>query len=368
MQSPLPPRLRDLDYARTVLFGLGIVLHSAWLLRHQSPVLQAVHDVIHSFRMPGFFVIAGFFSALMLKKYSPREFLVRRVQRLGLPLITFVAVDIAIDCANVYNWTDYSGELSRDYWISGDWLEYLWFLGTLLSYVVILFAVREIWHSMEARVSSLKLKPAFFLVTIALISFGSAHLERVLPGKPWRNVWLVADQLKFFEYIGYFIAGYLLFHHRIVLNTLSRQVGWSMASVALFWVVAPMVGKNLLGGRFIEFWQAIYCLNVCAILFWCGKQFFSNSETIEKLSNASYTIYLVHWPILVLLSRIFGNEGIPIALLFLTYVVITSILSYAVHIYVVDRFPLLAFLMNGRPRAQDQPVAQPGEQVALEST
>ncbi|HTL18721.1 MAG TPA: acyltransferase family protein, partial [Patescibacteria group bacterium] len=214
MQSPLTPRLRDLDYARTVLFGLGIVLHSAWLLRLQSPALQTVHDVIHSFRMPGFFVIAGFFSALMLKKYSPREFLVRRVRRLCLPLITFVAVDIAIDSANVYTWTDYSPELNRAYWISGHWLEHLWFLGTLLSYVVILFAVHEIWQSMERRVASLKLTPALFLAGIAAISFGSAHFERLLPGQPWRSVWLFADQIMFFQYIGFFVAGYLLFHHR----------------------------------------------------------------------------------------------------------------------------------------------------------
>jgi glucan biosynthesis protein C len=315
--------------------------------------------------MPAFFVIAGFFSALMLVKYSPREFLVRRVQRLALPLITFVCLDIAIDCANLYNWSDYSGELSRDYWVSGHWLEHLWFLGTLLSYVVVLFALSEIWHSMEARVWNLKLNPALFLFAIALISFGSAHLERVLPGKPWRDVWLFADQLKFFEYIGYFVAGYVLFHHRAVLNSLTRHVALNVASVTLFWVAASTLGKSLWGARFVEFWQAIYCLNVCAILFWCGRQFFSNSETIEKLSNASYTIYLVHWPILVLLNRIFRDDGIPIAFLFATYIAITSILSYAVHIYLVDRFPLLAFLMNGRPRTQQQPA---GEQIALEST
>jgi glucan biosynthesis protein C len=318
--------------------------------------------------MPGFFVIAGFFSALMLKKYSPREFLVRRVRRLCLPLITFVAVDIAIDSANVYTWTDYSQELNRAYWISGHWLEHLWFLGTLLSYVVILFAVHEIWQSMERRVASLKLTPALFLAGIATISFGSAHFERLLPGQPWRSIWLFADQIMFFQYIGFFVAGYLLFHHRTVLNSLSKHVIWSFASVALFWLAEPLMTESPGGRRIIEVWQAVYCLNVCAILFWCGKQFFSKSETIEKLSNASYTIYLVHWPILVLLNRIFGNEGIPTALLFMTYVVITSILSYALHIYVVDRFPLLAFLMNGRPRTQEQAIGQPAEQIVLEST
>jgi hypothetical protein len=67
---------------------------------------------------------------------------------------------------------------------------------------------------------------------------------------------------------------------------------------------------------------------------------------------------------MVLLSRIFGNE----ALLFGTYIVITSILSYALHIYVVDRFPLLAFLMNGRPRTQEQPLDPPAERIVLETT
>src|SRR4051812_7195097 len=189
--------------------------------------------------MPAFFVIAGFFSALMLTKYSPKEFLVRRLQRLAVPLVTFVGIDIAIDCANLSNWTDYSQELSRKYWVTGQWLEHLWFLATLLTYVVVLFAFH--WRSSESKWIRLRVSPIAFVLGIAVISFGFGHLERALPGAPWRKMWFFADQVKLFEYAGFFIAGYLLFHQRAVLNSLSRNVGWNAASIVLFWVATPFV-------------------------------------------------------------------------------------------------------------------------------
>jgi len=73
---------------------------------------------------------------------------------------------------------------------------------------------------------------------------------------------------------------------------------------------------------------------------------------IERLSGASYTIYLVHWPILVLLNRVFVNDGLPVPMLFTLFVVLTSILSYAAHIYVIEKSPVLALLLNGRPLSE----------------
>ncbi len=44
-------------------------------------------DWLHSFRMPLFFLIAGFFGRMMLMKYGTGEFLRRRWWRIGLPLL-----------------------------------------------------------------------------------------------------------------------------------------------------------------------------------------------------------------------------------------------------------------------------------------
>lgn len=46
-----------------------------------------VQDWLHSFRMPLFFLISGFFCRMMWLKYGTRGYLIRRWMRLGLPLL-----------------------------------------------------------------------------------------------------------------------------------------------------------------------------------------------------------------------------------------------------------------------------------------
>lgn len=48
---------------------------------------QAIDDWLHSFRMPLFFLISGFFANMMLRKYGWRQFLFRRWWRIGAPFL-----------------------------------------------------------------------------------------------------------------------------------------------------------------------------------------------------------------------------------------------------------------------------------------
>jgi len=67
-----------------------------------------LHDFIHSFRMQGFFLLAGFFSGMSLLKDSPQEFLRKRVCRLGIPLLFCgLIVNHFLNCANHQRWSDF---------------------------------------------------------------------------------------------------------------------------------------------------------------------------------------------------------------------------------------------------------------------
>ena len=73
-------RFHALDALRAAMMFLGIYLHAVvayspnggWLLK--PPQLTTTLDwsmiVIHIFRMPVFYVMAGFFSALLLQRYE----------------------------------------------------------------------------------------------------------------------------------------------------------------------------------------------------------------------------------------------------------------------------------------------------------
>ena len=94
-------RIHGLDALRAVLMLLGVFLHAtlAYLAGldwgAQDPDNQAhwphvVLDGIHLFRMPAFFVISGFFGALLLERRGLGAMMKNRWSRIFLPLLVFL--------------------------------------------------------------------------------------------------------------------------------------------------------------------------------------------------------------------------------------------------------------------------------------
>ena len=94
-------RWHSLDALRATMMLLGLVLHTAinylpaipenanWPYQDAatSLVLAWLIAFIHMFRMPTFFVVAGFFAAFVYQRRGPRAFLRHRLSRLGVPLL-----------------------------------------------------------------------------------------------------------------------------------------------------------------------------------------------------------------------------------------------------------------------------------------
>ena len=99
-QSDVPSsRFYDMDALRAFAMSLGVVLHTCLFLTVGTgwPVLDAAADeadqvygtinaVIHGFRMPLFFMVSGFFSALLWQRRGLRALAVQRLKRVGVPL------------------------------------------------------------------------------------------------------------------------------------------------------------------------------------------------------------------------------------------------------------------------------------------
>ncbi len=95
-ENPAFARRPDLDALRAVAMLLGIVLHAAlsffpsyWMVadRRQDAAFGVVVSAIHGFRMPLFFVMSGFFSAMLLHRRGRRSLVKHRFFRVFLPLV-----------------------------------------------------------------------------------------------------------------------------------------------------------------------------------------------------------------------------------------------------------------------------------------
>lgn len=100
-------RRPDLDALRAGAMLLGIVLHaslsffpSLWMVTdiRQDSTFGIVFSAIHGFRMPLFFVMCGFFSAMLLHKRGCGALVKHRFQRVFLPLLAgmFTIVPLTI--------------------------------------------------------------------------------------------------------------------------------------------------------------------------------------------------------------------------------------------------------------------------------
>lgn len=99
MTPPAPPpdpRRHDLDALRAAAMLLGIVLHAGlsfapfpWPVQdtRQSESYGLLFAAIHGFRMPVFFLLSGFFTAMLWRRRGLKSLLSHRLRRVFLPFL-----------------------------------------------------------------------------------------------------------------------------------------------------------------------------------------------------------------------------------------------------------------------------------------
>ena len=119
------PRRHDLDALRAIAMLLGIALHAALSYIPMPQGGWAIHDVrqsssmavfitlIHGFRMPLFFLISGFFTAMLWRKRGLRSVLWQRFKRIFLPLVIGVFTIIPILWVAIIGAAMYQSSLDR---------------------------------------------------------------------------------------------------------------------------------------------------------------------------------------------------------------------------------------------------------------
>ena len=90
-------RYHALDALRAAMMFLGIYLHAVvayspnggwpWKQAEQTRLLDWSLSIIHVFRMPIFYAMAGFFTALLIARYGMRGAAWNRFLRIAVPFV-----------------------------------------------------------------------------------------------------------------------------------------------------------------------------------------------------------------------------------------------------------------------------------------
>ena len=349
-------RFHHLDAARALFMLLGIPFHASlafagghWLVMSGSsdPFLAAIPPILSDFRMPGFFLIACFFAAMLLERRARGDWLKNRAERLGVPLLFGLAAIVPLQQAIVAAAPD--GIVDRA--AAADPLSHLWFLPTLLLLCLLLAAVWPL-------VVRSKAIPAPRIVTLAVL-------------------------LAFYE-LGLFVVEHLL---KSDLNFAAGflNLGAWLTFLPFFAIGVVLKRSPALWQRFATFDPAVAMLGLVAltmhVFLWsdtsriglvldimvdgisslCLTQTIlallmrfvtKGSQTIDRLVDASFTIYLLHHPVVIALAIASIAMQVPALVAWPLICMAALALPYAVH-RVLRRSPLALWLMNGvRPDAR----------------
>lgn len=339
-------RLHGLDALRGGALLLGVVLHASlaffpqqsWIVADESTSIGAawLFFAIHLFRMTAFFLIAGLFARMMLARKGWFGFARDRFMRITGPLAAFwLPVMAGIITALVWN-ANVQG------WVvpgappppppTYDWtnfpLTHLWFLYVLTLFYAVMLIVRAPfaaldqtggWGRIVDRMTGALIGPWTPVVLAAPLAV-ALYLDPkwvAFFAVPTPDEGLVPDTAALVGFGLAFGLGFLLDRRR---DLLDRIAAWS----PLFLVVAVAAGiaaYGLAGGPDLEpmaeatdqkaMAAAVTSLAVYssafAVMGLCLKFLSGHSPVRRYLADASYWVYILHLP-LVMLAQVWVQD------------------------------------------------------------
>ncbi|MCB2061566.1 MAG: acyltransferase family protein [Novosphingobium sp.] len=342
-------RIHFLDVARALFMLLGIPFHAAlayttatWAVSSpdRSALLEYLPAFLSTFRMPGFFLIAGFFAALLLERRNAADWLRMRAVRLGIPLLTGVALIVPVQNALLRLGPRDAVELPGHG--AEALLSHLWFLPVLLMLCTGLAAawalVKRIrWPDLPfwalgllAGLWLVGLHSAKTLVNLAPMG-GLIDLQSVLADAP------------------FFLLGVAARRNPAILARLTRLEGRSVAIGLLALVVHIQFRHSAGAAEFLvaKLSEGLAALSLMqAVIAILARHFDRPSPFVDRMVDASFTIYLLHHPVIIGLTLLLLPIALPPVLEWALICVVTLTATYLLH-QAVRRSRVMLILFNG---------------------
>ncbi len=175
---------------------------------HGHFLFNIISSVLHDFRMHGFYLIAGFFTALSLNKKDRLTFLKDRFIRLGIPLF-FVGLTLNVVMLELLSKNKPIDFIS--FIIKGDWLVHLWFLGNLLVYILIclLLKIDKLFNKIKIRYNNIIFINIVIVMTISL----STVIFDYIGSSIEKDVFSFISIERLFIYFPIYLSGILFYYN-----------------------------------------------------------------------------------------------------------------------------------------------------------
>lgn len=352
-----PARIEGLSTWRAMLMLMGIVFHATcWHEGH--PLFQGIVLASSTFRMGCFFLISGLLGGYALRRRAPHAWLRQRIVRIGIPALFAYAtitpiIGLLLDAAPP------TAFIPRP--IPFDWY-HLWFLFALVAYAPLTLLLHRLDRTtgMVAGVERLcRILPGaqtWVLLAVALASLVPMVLVSWMLDQ-WTSTTYRAPLLQLRLIAGYapvYGFGFLLARSALLRDTMIGRVTAPVAilmliAAAYIWqfAILPMPVRAWTNATLV-IGAAFGPPAAASLILRSALAIRSVPPFVQKLADASFTMYLLHYPIIVAIKIALVSATRDPGIAFMCAIPVAAILSYAAHRRIVLRSPRLGFLLNGR--------------------
>jgi glucan biosynthesis protein C len=371
--SPGASRLHHLDALRALTMFLLLPAHALTLIGLQRGGWNDLEDsafwAIHVFRLPLFFLVAGFFAALLLDSRGVASLIHNRAIRIGIPLVLGVLIvapllSLSLHAASGGTFRPEEATLAT---FTTPRPSYLWFLWYLTLLYVGALGLRSTLGTRGSAMAALRgvgawllshrLGPILLAVPTAALLYRQPTWMASTPGDSFKPD---PDLLAY--YAIFFAAGWTIFATPGLRNSIElrpwRYVAFTAlalpAALALYLVQSePSIGE----GR----WFHILALLLLSVATWAmvlgllgiSRRFLkAQNPRLRYLADASYWIYLSHLLPMAALAILILDLNIPDGLRFALLIAATLSLIYPAYGAFV-RYSAIGRVLHG-PRSRSE--------------
>lgn len=366
---PASPRYYDLDALRAFVMFLGVLLHASLFLLPGAPwpALDAaapeastfygtLTSVIHGFRMPLFFLLSGYFSAMLWQRRGLRPLAAQRLKRVGVPLAAgcvtimpaIAVISIVAHPGDTELFALWALPLIALFNMGHLW--FLWYLLLIVGGFVILARLGLRFHHPLIWWLAIPLTLALqFLMKEPV--FGADNSFGVYVPAIKTELSLLPNPTLLGYYALYFLFGAFFYRRSF---TIRRWWTAALLPAALAFLVGmhflyanPAEPQLLASAPFQTAYAWLMCFGMLGLFRWsfAGRNFW-----VRYFSDASYWIYLAHVPLVMVGHLLVIDLSIHYHLKFLMVCIGATLILLGSYQLVV-RYTIIGRTLNG-PRAR----------------
>jgi len=301
-----------------------------------------------AFFMGFFFFLSSFFIPSSYSRKGPKQFMLDRIKRLGIPLVFY---SLVLAPATIYLMLRFSEGATYsfiEYYMSrNNWIDFgvLWFTAALLLFTTCYWILRK---AQPAKTQTLVPFPSnrtlfLFAIVLGVISF----FVRI----PFPVGWTLKPfgfQLGHFtQYIALFIMGIVAYENNWLQSvTYQKGIQWLRVALILLFVGFPFMYffKEVTHSPLSDFeggikwsslinciWEQVMGIALVMTFLGIGKHKWNQEKPLLKaMSRSAYAVYIIHPLVLVSVSLLMMNVTFSPGLKFLITGTIAVVISFLV--------------------------------------